>query len=277
MSRPKIFMSVDMEGISSIVHQNQTGADRTDYERGRALMAGDVNAAIEGILSTAEADIVVCDGHGGMRNLESAELHEGVTLVRGSPKPLTQIEGIDGSYDAAIFIGYHSKRGTKQSILDHTISSRTIDSITINGLEAGETAINAAVAGYYGVPVVFISGDLAVTKEAKAIIPGITAVAVKEAVARTAAKCVDPKKARELIKKGVAEALEKRKSVEPFIFKPPIEVRVKYVDSLMADAVEFMPFVERIDGRTVGFVLDDYLKAFRAVWASIFIANAVSG
>ncbi len=272
----KVFISVDMEGISGIVHGNQTSQDQPDYEKGRVLMVGDVNAAIEGVLALGKAEIFVSDGHGSMMNLQPEELNEKALLVRGSPKALTQMAGIDRGFDAALFIGYHSKRGTMRGILDHTISGRIIDSITINGLEVGETAINAAIAGYHRVPLVFVSGDRAVAEEAEEIIPGIVTVTVKEAVSRTAAKCLHPKKARELIKKGVTEALKKLNSIELFIFESPIEAKVKYVNSVMADAVDFMPSAERIDGRTIGFVLDDYLKAFGAIRASIYIANAVS-
>lgn len=272
----KVFISVDMEGISGIVHSSQTGRDQPDYEKGRVLMVGDVNAAIEGVLAVGEAEIVVSDGHGSKMNLKPEELHEVALLVRGSPKPLMQMAGISPEFDAALFVGYHPKKGTKHGILDHTISGRTVDSIAINGMEVGETAINAAIAGYYGVPLVFVSGDLAVAKEAEEIIPNIVTVAVKEAVSRTAAKCINPKKSRELIKRGVTEALRRRESIEPFTFEPPIEAEVKYTNSLMADAVDFMPSAERVDGRTVKVVLNDYLKAYGAIRASIFIANAVS-
>lgn len=276
-SNLRIFISVDMEGISGIVDWRQAGQlDPVEYERGRTLMVEDVNAAIEGVLSLGEAEIVVSDGHGNMRNLKSDQLHEAAVLVIGSPKPLTQMAGIDKEFDAALFVGYHSKMGTMRGMLDHTISSIVIDSVTINGLEVGETGINASIAGYYGVPLIFVSGDLAVTKESEALVPNIVTVAVKEAIARKAAKCLNPKKARELIKRGVAEALKKRKAIKPFTFKPPIEMVIKYANSLMADAVEFMPSAERIDGRTIRFVLDDYIKAFRALRASIYIANAVA-
>ncbi len=143
-------------------------------------------------------------------------------------------------------------------------------------MEVGETAINAAIAGYHNVPLVFVAGDLATTEEAKALSPDIGVVAVKEAVSRTAAKCLHPKVARGLITKGVAEALGRRGTIQPFAFEPPIEVTVKYVNALMADAVAFMPSAERVDGRTVRFVQDDYLKAFGALRASIYIAGAVS-
>jgi D-amino peptidase len=272
----RVFISVDMEGISGIVHQSQTGRDSKEYERGRTLMVGDVNAAIEGVLDFGEAEIVVSDAHGSMRNLKPEELHEAAVLVSGSPKPLTQMAGIDREFDATLFVGYHSKKGTKRGILSHTISSGVIDSIIINGVEVGETTINAAIAGYHGVSCVFLSGDLAVTKEAEELVPGIVTVSVKEAVSRTAAKCINPKKARKLIKKGVTEALKKRDSIKTFTFKPPIEVRIKYRDSLMADAVEFIPIVERVNGRTIRFVLNDFLKAFNTVRASIYIAGAVA-
>lgn len=273
----RVFLSVDMEGISGIVHQSQTGRDPREYERARSLMMGDVNAAIEGILAFQDAEIVVSDAHGSMRNLKPEDLHEAAVLVSGSPKPLTQMAGIDRSFDAALFIGYHAKKGTPQGILDHTISSVVIDSITVNGLEVGETAINAAIAGYHGVPCIFLSGDQAVTQEATALIPGIVTVAVKEAVSRTAAKCLNPRTAQRLITQGVTDALMKKASITPFTFTPPITVGVTYRDSLMADAVAFLPFVDRITGRTIRFVLNDYLQAFHALRASIFLASAVAG
>lgn len=272
----KFMISVDMEGISGIVSSSQTGRDKVDYEKGRALMVGDVNAAIEGILSLGEAEIVVADGHGNMTNIKPDDLHEKASLVRGRPKPLSQVSGIDDSYDAVLFVGYHSKKGTKHGVLSHTYSGRTIDSLVINGTEIGETALNASVAGYYGVPLVFVSGDLAVTKEALKLDPNIKTVAVKEAVSRTAAKCINPMKARKLIKKGVVTAIENISTIKPFTFSPPIEMQVKFSNALMADAVEFMPSAERIDGRTVKFVLDDYIKAFNAFIASVLIATAVS-
>jgi len=269
-------MSVDMEGISGIVDGSETGRDKAEYERGRKLMVGDVNAAIEGVLSIGDVEVVVSDGHGGMRNIKPEDLNEAAVLVRGSPKPLTQMAGIAEGYDAVVFIGYHSKKGTELGILSHTISGGVIDSVTINGMEVGETAINAAIAGYHGTPLVFVAGDLAVTKEAKEINQEIVTVAVKEAVSRRAAKCLSPKVAGELIRKGVSEALQKRGAIEPFAFEPPVEIVAKYVNALMADAVAFMPSAERLDGRTVRFVQDDYLKAFGALRASIYIAGAVS-
>lgn len=272
----RVFISVDMEGISSIVHGGQTGGEPGEYEKGRTLMTADANAAIEGILSMGTAEIVVSDAHGGSCNLRPEELHEAAVLIRGSPKPLTMMSGIGAGFDAAVFIGYHAKKGTKNAILDHTISGGTVDSIRINDIEVGETGINAAIAGYYGVPLVFLSGDLAVSREAEFLIPGITTVAVKEAISRTAARCLNPKKSRELIRQGVVKALQRRREIKPFVFKPPVKIDAAFVNSLMADVVEPMPLTERIDGRTIRIVHNDYVQAFRALRVAITLAGTAA-
>lgn len=273
----KVIISVDMEGISGIVDGSMTGRDRHDYGKGRALMVADVNAAIDGILEVdSETEIVVSDAHGGMINIEPEELNEAAVLVRGTPKPLTQMAGVDDSFDAAMFVGYHSKKGTLHGVLSHTISGGTIEKITVNGMEVGETAINAAIAGHYGVPVAFVAGDKATTLEAKALNPEIEVAAVKEAIGRTAAKCLHPAKARRLIKQNAAKGLRNLGKMKPFIFEPPVEAVVRFINAKMADAVNFMPSAERLDGKSVRFVQEDFVKTFGAIRASIFIAQKVS-
>jgi D-amino peptidase len=273
----KVIISVDMEGISGIVDGSMTGQSRHDYGKGRALMTADVNAAIDGILDVDPgAEIVVSDAHGGMINIEPMDLNEAAVLIRGTPKPLTQMAGVDGSFDAAMFVGFHSKKGTQHGILSHTISGGTIEKITVNGIEVGETAINAAIAGDFGVPVCFVAGDKAVTLEAKELNPDIVVAAVKEAVGRTAAKCLHPAKARKLIRENAAEGLRNLQKMTPFAFKSPVEAVVRFTNARMADAVEFMPSAERLDGKSIRFVQDDFVKAFGAIRASIFIAQKVS-
>jgi D-amino peptidase len=273
----KVIISVDMEGISGIVDGSQTGRDKAEYEKGRALMVADVNATIDGILEAdPEAEIVVSDAHGGMKNILPEDLNEAALLVRGTPKPLTQMAGIDDSFDAAMFVGFHSKKGTLHGVLSHTISGRSIESITINGTEVGETAINAAIAGHYGVPVVFVAGDKAATLEAKALNPEIEVAAVKEAIGRTAAKCLHPAKARKLIKENAAKSLRNLDKMKPFTFDPPVEAVVRFTNARMADAVDFMPSAERLDGKSIRFVQDDFINAFGTIRASIYIAGAVS-
>jgi D-amino peptidase len=273
----KVFISVDMEGISGIVDGTQTGRDKADYATGRALMVADVNAAIDGILEADPgAEIVVSDAHGGMKNIEPEALNKAAVLVRGTPKPLTQMAGIDDSFDAALFVGYHSKKGTEHGILSHTISSRTIESVTINGVEVGETGINSRIAGHFGVPLVFLAGDQSTAREAKEVSPGVEVAVVKEAIGRTSAKCLHPEVARALIRENVAKALKGGVKVKPITIESPVEIVVRYMNARLADAVEFMPSAERLDGKTIRFVQNDFIEAFNALRASIFVAGAVS-
>ncbi|MCX6654169.1 MAG: M55 family metallopeptidase, partial [Candidatus Bathyarchaeota archaeon] len=231
----------------------------------------------EGILSVdPEAIIKVCDGHGGMNNINPIELHKSATLVRGSPKPLSQVSGIDSSFDAAMFVGYHSMKGTLNGTLSHTYNGTSIASLHINGIEVGETAMNAGIAGFYGVPLVLVTGDVAVTREAKAINSEIVTVAVKEAVSRHAAECIHPEKATEMIRKGAAEAVKKRKSIEPHVVPKPVDFTIRFTDASRADAAMFIPTAERIDGMTVRFIQKDYITAFNAFIAAVMCSSTVS-
>lgn len=272
--KPKeIFISIDMEGITGIVDWTQVGRDPKEYEVGRKLMVGDLNAAIEGALEIGAEEIVVSDAHGGMRNLQPEEVHEAAYLIRGSPKPWSMMEGISDAFDAALYVGYHSMKGTENGILCHTYSGRAVDALFINGRETGEFGMNAALAGWYGVPSVFISGDAAVAAEAKRSVPNIRTAVVKWAVGRYAAKCLHPKKARALIKRTVTEALADTSSIEPLRVEEPVEVKLRYVTSTMADVVALLPYVERVDGRTVKALFNDYPEAIRGLRATISLAN----
>jgi D-amino peptidase len=184
--------------------------------------------------------------------------------------------GIDSSFDAVFFVGYHAKKGTKHGVLSHTISGRTIESVTINGMEVGETAINAGIAGHFGVPLVFLAGDQSTAQEAKELDPGIEVAVVKEAIGRTSARCLHPDIARALIRENATKALKGGVTVKPFVFKTPVEIVVRFTNSRLGDAVEFMPSAERLDGKGFRFIQNDFLGAFNALRASIFIASAVS-
>ena len=270
----RVFISIDMEGISGIVDGSQTGGDTGEYQTGRRLMVGDLNAAVEGALAAGVEEVVVSDAHGGMRNLQPEEVHEAAYLIRGSPKPWSMMEGIGKDYEAALYVGYHAMKGTQNGVLAHTISGGTVDAIWINGRETGEFGLNAALAGWHGVPSVFISGDAAVAAEARAFVPKIGSAVVKWAVGRQAAKCLHPKKAQALIRKTAAEALVKAGGIEPFRVAEPVEFKLRLVNSLGGDAAGGLPYAERLDGRTIRAVFDDYPTAIRGLRAAISIAGS---
>jgi len=163
----KVYISADMEGIAGIVHGEHVIRDGKEHERARKLMTQEVNAAIEGAIEAGAKSIVVNDSHGTMRNIIPEELHETAELITGSPKPFEMMQGIDSTFNAAFFIGYHAMKGSYLGVLDHSYHSRVIHDIILNNQRLGETGINAALAGYYNVPVILVTGDNIVTNEAR--------------------------------------------------------------------------------------------------------------
>src|SRR2546430_8533701 len=149
----RVYVSVDMEGIAGVVHESQTDptppAFAAEYARFRRLMTAEANAAIEGALAAGATKVLVNDSHWFMRNLLAEELHPAADLASGDPKPRSMVQGIDGGFDAALFIGYHARAGTPNAILDHTYADRIHD-VRLNGTAGGGVGLNAAPAGGVG-------------------------------------------------------------------------------------------------------------------------------
>ena len=267
----RVYISVDMEGVAGVVHEDQTDPTEArhsgEYNRFRRLMTNEANAAIAGALDAGATAVVVNDSHWLMRNLLAEELNPKAELMSGGPKRLSMVEGIDGGFDAAMFVGYHAKAGTRNATIDHTYTSRVYEA-RINGQPVGELALNAAMAGLHGVPVALVSGDQALAGEAKTLLgAGIETVVVKEAVGRFAGRSVAPAVACERIRSGAAAAL-RRKHV-PFTFKAPIRLEVDFVVSQMADMAELVPGSARTGGRTLSYAGEDYREVFRA-WRAMY-------
>jgi D-amino peptidase len=271
---PKIFISVDMEGIWGVVHGEQTSSGSPDYAAARRWMAEDVNAVVQGLLAAGAAEIVVNDSHGSMRNIVADALNPKASLITGTPKPLSMMQGIDSSFDACIFVGYHARAGSAPAILDHTISGGAIRTIRINGQELPELGINAAIAGYYKVPVIMLSGDTETCAQAKTILgPGLVTAPVKEAMGRTAARLLPAEEARTRLKEAAMEALSKRDKIEPFRLNPPCAFEVEFHNSGQADLPALLPQVKRLNPRAVTFTTNDYLEGFKLMRAIIALAG----
>jgi len=273
VKRERVFISIDLEGISSIVSWPEVDRNNSEYAHTRKIMASDLNAAIEGALEAGAKEIVVSDAHGGMRNLRPEEVHEAAQLIRGSPKPNSMMEGIKEGFDAAMYVGYHSMKGTENGICAHTISGSVVQAIWINSRMTGEFGMNSALAGHYGVPSVFLAADYAATVEAEAFVPGITTASVKWAMGRYSAKCLHPNVAANLIKKMAKKALIKEYPA-PRVVDSPVEVKVKLATSTQADVSSLIPSLERVDGTTMKGVYDDYQTAINALRACIYMAGA---
>ncbi len=271
----KVYISCDMEGVSGVVNWDQTGSQGYDYGRARKLMTAEVNSAIEGAFEGGASYVLVNDGHGSMTNILIEDLDERTELLTGSPKPLTQMQGIDETFSLCAFIGYHARRDTLGAVLEHTISGSAIREICINGRVVGETEINMGIAGYFGVPVGLIAGDHIVTQQAREAEPTIETVIVKYAEGRYSARCLHPTKARALIKNGMKKAVLEHAKFKPYVFKTPVEFKVSFIDTAMADLAEMIPTSERIGAISIRLINEDFVAGFKAVRAMIHMCRAV--
>src|SRR6266542_2323014 len=228
-TRPRrIFISVDMEGITGVVQPAQLGPDGFEYQRAREWMTGEVNAAIAGIRETGPAEIVVCDSHGNGQSVLIDKLPDDVRLVRGFPRPLEMMQGIDDSFAAAIFIGYHGSEWTAGAVRSHTISSARLLGVRLNGMEVSEGIYNAALAGQFGVPIAFISGDRLAVAQLQKVIPAAEGAVVKEPYGYHSAMTVTPARGQAMIREGAARAMTKLGSLRPYRVAAPIELEVGF-------------------------------------------------
>jgi D-amino peptidase len=261
----KVFISVDMEGVIGVVDRDQTSSEGQDYERFRKLMTAEANAAIDGARDAGATHILVNDSHGSHRNLLIEELHAPAELISNNIKPMGMMAGLDASYAAAIFIGYHAKASSAEGVLAHTGNSTTIADLRVNGRSVGEGGMNIHAAGALGVPVVLISGDQAALAEVRELVPNIEGVQVKEAIGTAAARSLRPVEAARLIREGTARAIRRRGEIKPVPASLPVRFEVSFTDPSLALMAEQIPTVERTGPHTVAFVADDYLKGYRFV------------
>ncbi|MDP9352913.1 MAG: M55 family metallopeptidase [Chloroflexota bacterium] len=257
----RIFISADMEGISGIVHPSQLSPTGANYERGRLLMTGDVNAVVEGVLSVGATEIVVNDSHWVQRNLLLDQLHPRARLVSGSTKELGMVQGVVGS-DLAFFIGYHAKYGTPYAVADHTWSAPCLSDLRINGDSMGEVGLNALLCGHFGVRIAMLSGDQALEAEAKALLPQASVAVVKHATGRWAAECLSLEDSRRLLRECAQSATATAEQLQPLSPPQPCEVEMELVTTEMADRAQAIPTVQREGGRVLRFTSEHILEAF---------------
>ena len=269
----KIYISADMEGVGGIVHSDQTDSSHPEYQRCRRLMTAEVNAAVEGALKGGATEVLVNDSHGGMRNLLIEDLNSEAILLSGATKQFSMMAGIDRTFDAVFFTGYHARAGSSFANLDHTWNGPTIvQGIWLNGVEVGEYGLNAALAGYFGVPVVLVTGDQTACAQAQELLGAdLETVVVKEATGRASAKNLHPTKVHALIRAAAARAVQKKRA--PFTFKAPITLRLALARSSQAERCLMMPNVKLVSPRVVEFTHEDYAVLFNAFRALLVLAD----
>ncbi len=256
----KIYISADMEGVVGVVTGEQLGPGGFEYERFREFMTGEVNAAIAAAFEAGATEIVVSDSHGNGQNLLIEKLPKSVTIIRSWPRPLMMMQGIDETFDGVIFLGYHASTTNLAGVRAHTLSSARLTDVRLNGISMPEAGINAAIAGHFNVPVIMISGDDAIVKEAQALLGDIEGAIVKWAYSFHSAKTLTPEAAYALIRRKVKRAIARIHEFKPYKLKTPIRLDVRFKSYRPPEILSYLPIVERTDSHSIRFVGKDMIE-----------------
>ena len=271
-----VFISVDMEGIAGITTVRQCRRGTDDYSWARELMTDEANAAIEAAFDATARKVVVSDSHADMGNLLPHRLDQRADLVQGTPKvPFSMMTGIEEGFCCAAFIGYHAGAGTSEAILDHTYTGFFTD-VRVNGESWNETHLNAALAGTFGVPVGFVAGDRACCEQAKAKLPWIRTVAVKEGFGNRVGRSLSPAKARAAIHGLFSEVVKNADQLEIFAPEGPFTFEIDAIGTAVADMCALSPGTDRVGPRTVRFETDDFRMLYRCLLTWMNLGNRVA-
>lgn len=259
----KVYISVDMEGVAGVVSAEQLGPGGFEYQRFREFMTAEAMAAVEAAREAGATEIVVSDSHGNAQNLLIEEFPSDITVIRSFPRPLGMMEGIDASFDAAIFIGYHASTASPVGVRAHTNSSANYAGLALNGVQVPEAATNAAIAGHFGVPVVMISGDDATVEEARRLIGDIEGAVVKRALGFHSAATLTPEAARARIRAAVRAGLARRSTAPVHRLDTPVRLNLTFKNYRPAEVIALLPNVDRVDSHTITFSGRDILEVAR--------------
>ncbi|HEY0872020.1 MAG TPA: M55 family metallopeptidase [Vicinamibacterales bacterium] len=262
-SGKKVFISADMEGISGISASDQLSASGAEYGRSRKMMAEDVNAAIRGARRGGATEIVVNDSHGSMRNLRLEDLDDQVRLISHSFKPSGMMEGLDESFDAVIFIGYHARAGNATGLFAHT-GSGVVRDVRVNGTSLGEGGLNTMVAAWYGVPVALVTGDDVAVKQVAETATSARTVAVKRAINPRAVELRPFAVVHREIEEAAYEGVRDAKKMAPQR-APSYKVEVQFQSLAIPEVAQNIPQMTRPAPDTIAFTADSMPKAYTLI------------
>ncbi|MFC0525343.1 M55 family metallopeptidase [Pontibacillus salicampi] len=271
----KLYVSVDMEGITGLPDISFVDSNKHNYERSRRIMTQETNHVLDTAFGSNVEEILVNDSHSKMNNLLFDELHPSADLITGDVKPYSMMQGLDESFGGAMFLGYHARAATK-GVMSHSMIL-AVRNFYIDDVTVGELGLNAYVAGYYGVPVLMVAGDDCAAQEAEALIPGVTTAAVKESISRSAVKTLSPKRAEKLLRTRTEQALANRHNVEPLIPPKNPTLRIEFTNYGEAEWANLMPGTElEPNSTTVKFEAKDILEAYQAMLVMTELAMRTS-
>ncbi|MFZ5815550.1 MAG: M55 family metallopeptidase [Bacillota bacterium] len=275
----RIFISCDMEGITGVAIGKHCNPAEPEYQRFRKLMTRDVNAAIEGAAEAGATEFLVVDSHGPMTNILIEELDPRAELISGSNKHFCQMEGIDGGFDGAFFLGYHAREGGGDGVINHTLMGVAVTQLRCNGREIGETGLNAGLAGHFGVPVALVSGDDVLEQEVRTLLGDVETAVVKRAINRHTARLLSVQAAQGLIRERAARAVRRLQegAFQPYVVPGPISFEIDFKTTDSAHMACLFPQVERLSAKTVRISAPDYPTAFKQLWGTLILGAKVMG
>jgi D-amino peptidase len=256
----KVYISADMEGVAGVVTGDQLLPTGFEYDRFRGFMTAEVLAAIQRARDAGATTIVVSDSHGNGENLLIERFPADVSLIRSWPRPLMMMEGIDSSFAAVVFIGYHASTNSMTGVRAHTMSSATLTSVELNGVVVPESGFNAAIAGYFGVPVVAISGDESAVGEAQRLLGNLEGAVVKRSISFHAAQTMTPEAAQALIREKVKAGILRRGELKPYVLTNPVRLDVSFKNYRQAELLGYLSIVQRTTSHSIRFIGRDILE-----------------
>ncbi len=268
----KLFIAIDLEGISGVVTEADTAREGAAAERARVHMRADLDAVLEGCAAAGARDVVICDAHDDGRNLDPSDLPGFATLVSGSPTPLSMLQGLGPDRDGALFVGYHAMAGTQAAVLEHTWNYK-VYAARVGELEIGEFGVGALLAGESGVPALYLSGDDKAAAEARALVPGIATTVVKTGVRREAAALRVPGETHELLRADVEAALRAQDKPAPLAWNGE-PLRLTFTRVQFCDLAETCPGTTRLDGRTLEIAGETFTEVYRGFLACLRLSES---
>ncbi|WP_101846299.1 M55 family metallopeptidase [Halobacillus sp. Marseille-P3879] len=260
----KLYLSVDMEGITGLPDATFVDSDKHNYERARRIMTNEANAVIQSAFDLEATEVLINDSHSKMNNLLVDELHPEALLITGDVKPYSMVQGLDDSCDGAIFLGYHA-RADQPGVMSHSMTFG-VRNFYINDTAVGELGLNAYVAGYYDVPLIMVAGDDRVADEAKQLISNVVTAPVKESISRSSVKTLSPKKAGELLQAKTVDAIHNLNNIKPLTPPPSPMLRIEFANYGQAEWANLMPGTQLEPNSTiVSFQAKDILEAYQAM------------
>ena len=251
----KIFISADIEGVAGVVVPQQGQPGNAEYERARRLMTEEVSAAIAGAFDGGASDVVVNDSHGPMTNIIPELLDPRAELILGRPKPSYMCAGLDTSFAAVFFTGFHSGAG-QHGILSHTVNGFAFHGIRVNGIDCAEATIYGAYAGSLGIPVALLTGDDRMQAQCGPLFAGAEVAVVKTALSQRAARALSPEYARARIREAASRAVRNVSNCRPYVIPAPYRVEFDLSSVTLADLAAGIPVAERVAPRTVAFAAE---------------------